>query len=236
MSLVVITGASRGLGEAIALAFAKLPQVSLALIARDQTRLEKVKQRCEALGASVEIYCCDMAVPETITQTIDAIKQLQGDATVLINNAGVFTQQPLLETSIDSAAAMMQVNCLSALQFSQALLPAMSQHQCGDIFFVASVASIKTFNNCGAYVMSKHAMLGCARALREETKTQGIRVSCLLPGAILTDSWQGTELPAARFSQPSDIADLIVSMHQLNRHTVVEEIVIRPQLGDINNV
>jgi NAD(P)-dependent dehydrogenase (short-subunit alcohol dehydrogenase family) len=84
-----------------------------------------------------------------------------------------------------------------------------------------------------AYGAAKHGMLGLARALREETREHGLRVITLLPGATYTDSWAASPLPEDRFMPPEDIARLVVDLHQMTDRTVVEEVLLRPQLGDV---
>jgi short-subunit dehydrogenase len=92
---------------------------------------------------------------------------------------------------------------------------------------------MKAYENSGSYSISKFALLGFSKTLREELKTYNIKVTSILPGATLTDSWSGTDLPESRFSKPEDIAELIYIITQLSKFSVVEDIVIRPQLGDI---
>jgi short-subunit dehydrogenase len=92
---------------------------------------------------------------------------------------------------------------------------------------------MKAYENGGSYSISKFALLGFSKTLREELKTYNIKVTSILPGATLTDSWSGTDLPESRFSKPEDIAELVYTITQLSKFSVVEDIVIRPQLGDI---
>ena len=98
---------------------------------------------------------------------------------------------------------------------------------------MCSVASFKAYPNGGSYSISKFALLGFSKCLREELKEFNIKVTSILPGATLTDSWSETNLPESRFSKSEDIAELIYSITQLSAFSVVEDVVIRPQLGDI---
>jgi NADP-dependent 3-hydroxy acid dehydrogenase YdfG len=103
----------------------------------------------------------------------------------------------------------------------------------GTIFNICSVAGLQAYKNGGSYAISKFAMLGLSRQLREELKPHKIRVTAIIPGATLTGSWEGTDLPASRFILPEDVAKTIWSIYGLSEHTDVEDVVIRPQLGDI---
>ena len=98
---------------------------------------------------------------------------------------------------------------------------------------MCSIASIKAYPNGGSYAISKFALLGFSKVLREELKEFGIRVTAILPGATRTASWDGVELPDDRFMKVEDVADTIFSAYSLSSRSVVEEILIRPQLGDI---
>jgi short-subunit dehydrogenase len=143
----------------------------------------------------------------------------------------VFIPCPLTETETEDAfETMMDLNLYSAYYLTQSLLPLMIAQQKGHVFNMCSIASIMPY---GAYAVSKHALLGFSRVLREEVKDKGIRVTAIMPGATYTASWDGTELPQERFMKAEDIAQSLWDIYQLSQQTVVEEIVLRPQLGDI---
>ena len=89
------------------------------------------------------------------------------------------------------------------------------------------------YANGGSYSISKYAMLGMTKVLREEMKQHGIRVTAVLPGATLTPSWAGVDLPASRFIKPEDVAESVYGTYSLSKNSVVEEILIRPMEGDI---
>jgi short-subunit dehydrogenase len=103
----------------------------------------------------------------------------------------------------------------------------------GYIFNMCSIASIMAYPNGGSYSISKFALLGMTKVLREELKPHGIRVTAIMPGATLTASWEGVDLPAERFMKPEDVAETIYTAYALSKQSVVEEILIRPQLGDL---
>ena len=98
---------------------------------------------------------------------------------------------------------------------------------------MCSIASIKAYPNGASYAMTKFALLGFSKVLREELKQHGIRVTAVMPGATLTDSWAGVDLPKDRFMTAEDVADIVYGTYALSPRSVVEEIIIRPQLGDI---
>ncbi|HRR08514.1 MAG TPA: SDR family oxidoreductase [Rhodothermales bacterium] len=233
MPLVTITGASQGLGAAIAYAFAQEPNAKLALLARNKLRLDAVAEDCRALGCEAEAIACDVTNEAEVQKAARFVLQRWGATDILVNNAGLFLPGPLLETSSKDFEQQILVNLTSAFYVTQAFLPAMQAQKQGHLFFMASIASLKAYSGGGAYTAAKHGLLGLARAFREEVKPTGIRVTTLMPGATLTPSWDGVDLPEERFMRPEDIAQTIRDIWHLSDRSVVEEVVLRPQLGDI---
>jgi short-subunit dehydrogenase len=109
----------------------------------------------------------------------------------------------------------------------------MQQNKSGHVFNMCSIASIEAYPNGGSYAISKFALLGFTKVLREEMKPFGIRVTAVMPGATKTASWEGTDLPDARFMKTEDVAEVIFNAYSISDRSVVEEVIIRPQLGDI---
>jgi len=234
MPLVVITGASQGIGAAIAEAFARdVPDTRLALVARTERKLKDIAERCRARGAKAEVFPCDVAYDDAVAHMAGVVKERLGVPDVLVNNAGSFAPGGVLEMSPADFREQVDVNLTSAFLVTHAFLKQMVERGSGDVFFTASVASIVGYPRSVAYGAAKHGMLGLARALRAETQEMGIRVVSLLPGATYTDSWAASGLPEDRFMPPEDLARLTVAIHQMSRRTVVEEILLRPQMGDV---
>jgi len=152
---------------------------------------------------------------------------------VLINNAGAFTMAPFVETSLAQFDDMIAVNLRSAFLVTQAFLPAMLKRKSGDIFFMSSIAGLGAYPHAAAYCAAKFGVTGLAKVLRAETKDKGIRVCCVHPGATWSPSWEKSGVKPERIMPAEDIARAILDVHRLSRRTVVEEIVLRPQLGDV---
>lgn len=234
MPLVLITGASQGIGAAVAEAFAADgPDTRLALVARTASKLEAVAERCRAAGAEAEAFPCDVADGAAVTRMAEAVRERFGTPDVLVNNAGSFRPGGVLEMSPSDFEQQVASNLTSAFLVTHAFLPGMVKCGSGDVFFMASVASVLGYPRGVAYGAAKHGLLGLARSLREETKEHGLRVIALLPGATYTDSWAASGLPEERFMPPEDLARLAVTLHRLSDRTVVEEVLLRPQLGDV---
>ena len=233
MPTIVITGASQGIGKAIAQRMAQEPMAQLVLVARNEEKLKKTAQDCESSGAKVLICPCDVTHKEAVSEVAEQTFSTFGTPDVVVNNAGAFTPGSILETTLESFRSQVEVNLTSAFIVTRAFLPSLLEQGAGTVFFMASVASIRPYAGGSAYCAAKHGLLGLARVVREETKDQGIRVITLLPGATLTPSWDGVDLPEKRFIPPEDIAAVVADTLHLSPRTVVEEIIIRPQAGDI---
>ncbi len=229
----VITGASQGIGLAIATAFSGEPGARVALIARNENNLQSAASRCRARGAEVAVYPCNVTDEQAVDRVAREIMERWGPPAVLVNNAGLFRPGSVRDTSAAIFREQVEVNLTSAFLVTRAFLDAMIGASRGAIFFMGSVASIRGYPKGAAYCAAKHGLLGLARALREETKGAGIRVTTILAGAVYTPSWEGVDLPEERFMPSEDIAAAVLDAYRLSDRSVVEEILIRPALGDI---
>ncbi len=231
---VVVTGASQGIGRAVAEALAAAYDgATIALLARTEATLRATADACAAHGARPLVLPTDVTDDAAVAAAAEAVVADAGAPDVLVNNAGAFTPAPLLETTPDAFRSQVEVNLTAAFVVTRAFLGGMQARGTGHIFFMASVAALDAYPGSVAYCAAKHGLLGLARVVREETKDAGLRVTTLLPGATRTPSWEGTDLPADRFMPPEDIAAALVDAYRLSPRTVIEEMVLRPQEGDI---
>ena len=235
MPLVLITGASQGIGAAIAEIFSEAysGEAKLGLVARTEDKLADVAERCRSFGAVAEAFPCDVTDEAAVVAMANTVRSRYGTPNVLVNNAGAFIPGSFSETDTASFRSQIATNLTSAFLVTRAFLGGMVERGSGDVMFMGSVASVRGYPGGVSYCAAKHGLLGLARALREETKDDGIRVMSLLPGATRTASWDGTDLPDERFIDPKDIAHAALDAHRLSSRAVVEEILIRPELGDI---
>jgi NAD(P)-dependent dehydrogenase (short-subunit alcohol dehydrogenase family) len=233
MSVILITGASQGIGAAVAEAFAAEPGARLALVSRNAEKLRQTAERCHALGAEAEVFVADVTDDAAVASMSADVRARFGLPDVLVNNAGLFLPGGLLEVEPADFRQQIEVNLTSAFLVTRAFLGDMMARRSGHVFFMASVAAIRGYPGGVAYCAGKHGLLGLARVVREETKQHGIRVTSILPGATFTPSWEGSDLPEERFMPAEDIASAIVGIHRLSGRSVVEEILLRPQLGDV---
>lgn len=232
---IVVTGGTKGIGRALVFRFlrAGYPVVTCARSAAD---LQELRDAVTTLvpGATLHTHVADLSQRSETVRFTEFVQQ-QGPVEVLINNAGAFVPGRLQDEPLDGSQLrqMLDVNLLSAYDVTQALLPGLLAQKAGHIFNICSTASITAYPNGGSYGIAKHALLGFSKNLREELKPAGIRVTAVLPGPTLTASWAGVELPPERFVRAEDVADAVFGVFSLSPQAVVEELLIRPQLGDL---
>lgn len=232
--VVLITGASQGIGAAIARVFAReLRGVRLALVARNLKGLASTARACVALGAKAETFACDVSDEAAVTAMAAAVQARFGDVDVLINNAGKFAGAPFTEMSVADFDRMIAANLRSVFLVSRAFAPGMITRRRGDIFNMSSIAGLIAYPGGAGYSAAKFGVTGLSKVMRAELREKGVRVCCVYPGATVSPSWDGSGVDPARMMPAADVAQAFFAVYRLSRRTVVEEIVLRPQRGDV---
>ncbi|HVS52962.1 MAG TPA: SDR family oxidoreductase [Opitutaceae bacterium] len=233
--VVLVTGASQGVGAAIARAFAReVPGVRLALVARTERKLAAVARACAKLGAArAEIFPCDVSDEASVARMAATVRKRLGVVDVLINNAGVFAAAPFLEMSVAEFDRLIAANLRSVFLVSRAFAPAMAKRGRGDIFNLSSIAALTAYPGGAGYSTAKAGVAALSRIVRAELREKGVRVCCVFPGATWSPSWSGSGVAAERIMPAEDVARAFLDIWRLSRRSVVEEIVLRPQRGDL---
>jgi short-subunit dehydrogenase len=230
----VITGASRGIGKAVAQIFA-LHGYNLYLCSKNESNLlqtiEELKTRFPHI--KVDGQAVDVGKQQEALLFAQWVLNNADTVDVVVNNAGSFVQGNVSDEPDGALENMLNVNLNSAYHITRALLPRMKAAQSGHIFTLCSIASLAAYPGGGAYSISKFALLGFTKNLRHELKEQGIKVTAVIPGAVYTDSWESSGIAEQRIMEAGDIARMIFTASQLSPQAVVEEIILRPQLGDL---
>ncbi len=234
--VIVITGASRGIGLAIAEIFAANDKGNTVVMVSKNA--EMLAQSAVALQAkfpnsTILHHACNLAEKNNIRVLEKWLESNAGTADILVNNAGNFLPGSVHNEPEGTLEEMMAPNLYSAYHLTRALLPAMMEKKHGHIFNLCSIASLHAYDNGGSYSISKFALLGFGKNLREEMKPFGIKVTNVMPGAVWTDSWAGSGVDKDRLMDASDVAKMIYTASQLSPQACVEDIVMRPQLGDL---
>jgi short-subunit dehydrogenase len=231
---IVITGASKGIGKAIAEKFAA-GGYSLFLCARHEGLLASVSKEIAEKNPAVSVryQTCDVSKKEEVRAFADFVLQHDDHADILVNNAGAFFPGHVFEEEEGLLEEMMKTNVYSAYHLSRYLLPGMIGRRQGHIFNICSIASLHAYNHGGSYSITKYALDGLSANLRHEMKKYGVKVTSVYPGAAYTDSWNSSGVEPERIMTAEDIAEMIYTSAHLSPQACVEEIVIRPQLGDL---
>ena len=197
--IVLITGASSGIGRATALEFARRG-ANVGLTARRQEALDAVAADCRAMGVRASVARADVSSWDEVSRMVGKVTGELGAIDILVNNAGFAVFDPIEKTSPTDVEAMLQTNFLGVVYCTQAVLPSMLARGSGNIVNVASIAGLMGFFRMGAYCASKFAIIGFTEALRDEVLGRGVKVSMVCPGTVETEFFQIAErgkMPAA---------------------------------------
>ena len=231
--LIVVTGGTKGIGLAVLELFAS-QGYSVATCSRSEEDLDLLKASFEEKYAGkVHVNTADLSQKEECQSFVEFIRLIGKPVEMLVNNTGRFIPGEILQEPEGALEEMLNTNLLSAYTITRGIVPFMKQAEKPHIFNMCSTASITAYKNGGSYCISKFALYGMSKVLREELKEVGIRVTSVLPGATFTASWEGVDIPEERFMKSEDVAEMIFSTYQLSPRSVVEDLLIRPQLGDL---
>jgi short-subunit dehydrogenase len=230
----VITGATKGIGRAIAESLAA-EGYDIAVCSRNAEDLSAMQKDFAVRFPHIIFlgHVADVCKKSDVLGFAQAVENQWQKVDILVNNAGTYLPGAIHTEGEGRLETLMETNVYSAYYLSRALLPLMIAQKKGYIFNMCSIASTTAYPNGGSYSISKFALLGFSKNLREELKPLGIKVCAILPGATWSDSWAGFEAPEERLMQPRDIAEVITAALRMSAGAVIEDIVLRPQLGDL---
>lgn len=232
-SSIVVTGGTKGIGRAIINLFAD-KGFDIITCSRSQADLEVLDAEIKLKYPNVVVntIVADLSKKEETQIFSDFVKTNVHALKVLVNNAGSFVPGGITEEKDGDFEQMIDTNLSSAYHVTRSLITSVKDAK-GHVFNMCSTASIMPYVNGGSYCISKYALLGMTKVLREEMKPFDVKVTAIMPGATLTTSWESSELPEERFMKADDVAHAIWGAYAMSPRSVVEEILIRPQLGDI---
>ncbi|MEP7109483.1 MAG: SDR family oxidoreductase [Ferruginibacter sp.] len=236
---VIITGASKGIGKALATSFAA-EGATLFICARNEIYLYNTVAELQTVYPDCVIKAkpFDISVKEEAKAfgawVLSGIKDtVSGMVDVLVNNAGLFTPGSIYDEEEGLLEKLIETNLYSAYHLTRTLVPAMIEAKKGLIVNICSIASLQAYSNGGSYGISKFALMGFNKNLREELKPHRVKVMAVYPGAVMTDSWGNFDNSSLRIMEAGDIANMILAASKLSPQTVVEDIIMRPLLGDL---
>lgn len=232
--LLIISGGTKGIGKAIVESFAR-KGFDIITCSRNQADIDRLIDEVKASGGGNEIkgFMADLRNRADVDGFVRFINSFKRSVDVLINNVGIFQPGKISDEPEGVFEQQLETNLYSAYYLTRGLIGDIIKKKKGHIFNICSTASIMPYVNGGSYCISKYAMYGMTQVLREEMKEHNVRVTAVLPGATLTSSWEGAEIPPERLMKPEDVAAAVWNAYEMSSHTVVEEIILRPQLGDL---
>ncbi|MCK5862392.1 MAG: SDR family oxidoreductase [Candidatus Hydrogenedentes bacterium] len=229
----LITGAGRGIGRSIALAFAR-EGCHIALAARTPTELDHTAVDISALGVTALPIVCDVTRTEDISRTVSTTLDTFGHVDILVNNAGEARFKPVYQLSLEEWTQALNVNVTSAFLFVQGVLPGMMTRRSGRIINISSVTGIKALPEQAAYGAAKHAMNSLTKSLNLELRDYNIAAHALCPGGVDTKLSQDAmpHRDKSEWMQPEDIAHTALYLATLSSHMAVDIISMRRFAGD----
>ncbi|MCS7153339.1 MAG: SDR family oxidoreductase [Bacteroidia bacterium] len=227
MPVAVITGCTRGIGYAIA------QRLSSAYTIVGCSSTPALVEERRRQHPQWDLHICDLSQKEQTQAFASYIRSTYSEIDILVNNAGRFLPGKIATESDEVYEHMLAINLHSAYYLTKGLLPLFMQQRRGLIINIGSIASLSAYPNGSAYSIAKAGLLSFARNLREQLKPYQVGVTTLLLGATLTRSWEGAPYPPERFIPPEAVADLVWTIIQLPPQAVVEEVIMRPLLGDL---
>ena len=230
--VALVTGGGRGIGRAVALAFAR-EGARVTLAARTRTQLDAVAAEVRESGGRA------LAVPADVTQESSVLELVArtlaefGRIDILVTAAGAAAFGPVADSKLEEWELMMAVNLRGVYLTCRAALAPMIRQRRGTIINVVSVAAKRPIPGCAAYAASKHGVLGFTRVLAEELRPQGVRVGALCPGAVNTPLWDSIPNPPdrTRMLTPEDVAEAAVLMASLPPRASLEDLTLLPAGG-----
>ncbi len=233
--LAVITGATKGIGKAIVDSFAEegFDIIFCARTSKEVKQSEKFWQKKFPSQKMIGLTC-DVSKKSELKKLMNQIVALKKPVNVLVNNAGIFFPGKISSEKEGTIEKLMAVNLYSAYHLTRMIIPIMIKQKQGHIFNNCSTASLFAYSNGGSYSITKYALLGMTKNLREELIPYNIKVTAIIPGATDTPSWKTVKLPPNRMMPAMDVANMMVAAFKTSPQTVVEEIYMRPMKKDIS--
>jgi short-subunit dehydrogenase len=234
MKNALITGATKGMGRAIAIAFAN-EGVNLAVCSRNEKELADFKQELLQINPQIKVFTqvADGSVKEQLLKFAAAAENELGFVGIIVNNLGMFDPVSILDESEVAFEKQLNTNMMPAYHLYRYFGKSMMAAKEGHIFTICSVAAINPIAAAGTYSVTKFALLGLSKVMRLEMMPHNVKVTAIIPGSTLTNSWEGTTIEKDKFVLPEDIASAVVNIYKMSPGANVDELIIKPVGGQI---
>ena len=234
MKNALITAATKGIGRAVAIAFAK-EGINLAICARGEQDLLAFKNELLAINPNIQVVtvATDVSIKEQILQFAAKAEKELGAISIIVNNAGIYQPSSILDDADDTFLKSVNTNVAPAYELYRYFGKTMIAAREGHIFNICSVAALNPIAEAGTYSVTKFALLGLTKVMRLEMQQHGVKVTAVIPGSTLTSSWDGVKVEKDTMVLPEDIASAIINIYKMSPGANVDEIIIKPANGQI---
>ena len=234
MKNALITGATKGMGRSIAIAFAK-EGINLAVCSRNEKELAGFKLELQQINPQIKVFTqvADGSVKDQLLHFAAEAEQQLGFISIIVNNLGMFEPVSILDEADDAFDKQLHTNLMPAYHLYRYFGKTMMAAREGHIFTICSVAAISPIAAAGTYSVTKFALLGLSKVMRLEMMPYNVKVTAVIPGSTLTNSWAGTTIEKDKFVLPEDIASAIMNVYQMSPGANVDELIIKPTGGQI---
>ena len=232
MKNALITAATKGIGRAIAIALAK-EGLNLAICSRNESDLLAFKNELLKINPQIQVVVAvaDCSVKEQVLEFAGEAEQQLGFISVVVNNAGTYEYSSILDDGDDTFLKQVNTNVMPAYELYRYFGKTMIAARSGHFFNICSVASINPIAEAGTYSVTKYALLGLSKVMRLEMQQHGVKVTAVIPGSTLTNSWKDMQVDKDSMVLPEDIASAVLNIYRMSSGANVDEIVIRPANG-----
>lgn len=234
MKNALITGSTKGMGRAIAIAFAK-EGINLALNSRNADDLAAFKTELLQINPQVKVFTvvANGSNRDELLQFAGTAQQDLGQISIIVNNLGMYKYSKILDDEQGLFEQMVATNLMPAYELYRFFGKSMIAAGDGHIFNICSVASLNPVVEAGSYSVTKAALLSLTNTMRLEMQEHGIKVTAVIPGSTLTDSWKGQQVDKDLMVLPEDVASAIVTIYKMSVGANVDQIIIKPAKGQL---
>jgi short-subunit dehydrogenase len=234
MKNALITGATKGIGRAVAIAFAK-QGINVAICSRNEQELFAFENELKQINPQIQVAAilADCSKRDELKNFAEFTEKKLGFVDIIVNNVGMYKHISILNDSDDSFQKQIDTNLMPAYELYRFFGKSMVSVGKGHIFNICSVAAINPLYEAGVYSVTKYALLGLNKVMRLEMQQHGVKVTAVIPGSTLTDSWRGIEVDKNTMVLPEDIASAIMNILSMSAGANVDEVIIKPASGQI---
>jgi len=234
MKNALITGATKGMGRAIAIAFAK-EGINLAVNSRNADDLAAFKAELLHINPSIKVFTAvaDGSNREELLKFAEGARREFGAISIIVNNLGMYKYSKILDDENGLFEKMLNTNLMPAYELYRLFGKDMIAAGEGHIFSICSVASLNPVVEAGIYSVTKAALLSLSNTMRLEMQEHGVKVTAVIPGSTLTDSWKGMDVDKDLMVLPEDVASAIINIYRMSKGANVDQIIIKPAKGQL---